>query len=201
MSRHVSNKYAGRAGEKLEYGLQEFDLSVEGAVCADFGCAVGGFTDCLLAHGARRVYAIDTGYGTLDWRLRNDPRVVVMERTNAMHAVLPESADLIAVDVGWTRQAKILPHAMSCLKPDGVVVSLLKPHYECGEDERAGGVVKPECVAGVVQRVVEDVQALGLNVAQVTESPLRGGKGANREFLFFCRRLRRVDESHPAIVE
>jgi len=108
-------KFVSRAGEKLDAALEAFGVDVAGCVCADFGCNVGGFTDCLLRRGAAKVYAVDTGYGALAWRLRKDPRVVVMERTNALYAPIPEPVDLVAVDVAWTPQKVIVPAAMRWL--------------------------------------------------------------------------------------
>src|ERR1700692_2896638 len=96
--------FVSRAGQKLDHALKTFTIDVSEKTCADLGCSTGGFTDCLLQLGAKKVYSIDTGYGVLDWKLRNDPRVIVMERTNAMHVQLPELADLISIDVAWTRQ-------------------------------------------------------------------------------------------------
>ena len=116
--------FVSRAGEKLDHALEAFHLDVTGFTCADFGCNTGGFTDCLLKRDAAKVYAIDTGYGALDWNLRKDPRVVVMERTNAMHVMLPEPVDLVTIDVAWTKQKNILPAAMRVLKPTGVVVTI-----------------------------------------------------------------------------
>src|SRR2546421_8918289 len=120
-------KFVSRAGQKLDHALATFAIDVTGRICADLGCSTGGFVDCLLQRGAKKVYAIDTGYGVLDWKLRNDPRVVVMERTNAMHLELPEKVDLITIDVAWTRQRFILPAAARWLKDDGTVVTLIKP--------------------------------------------------------------------------
>src|SRR5262245_61086156 len=124
--------FVSRAGQKLEHALVAFALDVSGKVCADLGCSTGGFTDCLLQRGAARVYAIDTGYGVIDWKLRKDSRVAVMERTNAMHVKLPEPVDLITIDVGWTKQKHILPAAVRLLKSPGQIVTLIKPHYEAG---------------------------------------------------------------------
>src|SRR5689334_21883246 len=109
--------FASRAGEKLQHSLTSFNISVEDRVCADFGCSTGGFTDCLLQNGAEKVYAVDTAYGELAWNLRNDKRVVVLERTNALHVNLPEKMDLITVDTGWTKQSLILPSVLNNLKP------------------------------------------------------------------------------------
>src|SRR3569623_385074 len=112
-------EFVSRAGQKLEHALASFRCDVNGFVCADFGSNTGGFTDCLLKRGAAKVYAIDTGYGVLDWKLRKDPRVVVMERTNAMHVTLPEPVALVVIDVAWTRQRHILPAARLLLKDEG----------------------------------------------------------------------------------
>src|SRR5207248_8668677 len=103
------SEFASRAGHKLDHALSTFQIDVTNLTCADLGSNVGGFVDCLLQHGAAKVYAIEKGYGVLEWRLRKDPRVVVMERTNAMHVELPEKIDLVTIDVAWTRQRKILP--------------------------------------------------------------------------------------------
>src|SRR5438128_543365 len=103
--------FVSRAGQKLQHALATFDIDVTGKACADLGCSTGGFTDCLLQQGAAKVYAIDTGYGVLDWKLRNDPRVIVMERTNAMHVTLPQPVEIVTIDVAWTKQRHILPSA------------------------------------------------------------------------------------------
>src|SRR3989344_6816827 len=122
--------YVSRAGEKLAFALDYWHIDVTGLVCADLGCSTGGFTDCLLQHSAAKVYAVDTGYGVLDYKLRKDPRVVALERTNALHVKLPERVDLVTIDVGWTPQKLILPRALELLKPGGKIISLVKPHYE-----------------------------------------------------------------------
>jgi 23S rRNA (cytidine1920-2'-O)/16S rRNA (cytidine1409-2'-O)-methyltransferase len=176
-------RYVTRAGLKLDHALRAFRLDVAGAVCADLGSHQGGFVDCLLAHGAARVYAVDTSYGTLAWRLRKDARVVVMERTNAMHVTLDEPVGLVTVDVGWTRQRHILPAARGLLETGGRIVSLVKPQYEAPEDERDAGVVPDANLEAVLARVRDDVAACGLAIRGETRSPLRGG-GGNAEFLF-----------------
>ena len=175
--------YASRAGQKLEHALKTFAIDATGLTCADLGCSTGGFTDCLLHHHAKRVYAIDTGYGVLDWRLRNDPRVTVMERTNAMHAKLPEPVQLITIDVAWTRQRNILPSAKQMLGPNGQIITLIKPHYETTPDNLRGGVLPDDLLEGVLDAVTQDVTTAGFEVKNKTESPIRGGKG-NREWLF-----------------
>src|SRR4051812_10816044 len=117
-------EFVSRAGQKLDHALAVFDLDVKGLICADLGSNVGGFVDVLLQRGAKKVYSIDTGYGVLAWKLRKDPRVVVMERTNAMHANLPEPVQLVTIDVAWTKQKHILPAAKKLLSPEGICVTL-----------------------------------------------------------------------------
>ena len=150
-------------------------------VAADLGSNIGGFVDCLLANGVRKVYSVDTSYGTLAWKLRQDPRVVVMERTNALHVALPEKVDLVTVDIGWTRQHLILPRALDLAKRGGTVISLLKPQYESEPCERAKGVVKAECCEAVITRVTTNLQRQGISIRQVLPSSIPGAKG-NREF-------------------
>ena len=128
--RPAEKKFVSRAGEKLDAALDAFDLDVTGLTCADFGCNVGGFTDCLLQRGAEKVFAVDTGYGALAWTLRQDARVAVMERTNALRTETPQPVDLVTIDVAWTPQALIVPAAAAWLAPGGRIISLLKPHYE-----------------------------------------------------------------------
>jgi 23S rRNA (cytidine1920-2'-O)/16S rRNA (cytidine1409-2'-O)-methyltransferase len=179
--------YASRGGEKLAAALRSFGLSPRALVCADFGSHVGGFVDCLLRHEAARVYAVDTGYGTLAWSLRKDPRVVTLERTNAMHVVLPERVALITIDVGWTPQEKILPSAAANLAVDGIVVTLIKPQYEAVEGELVGGVVPEEHLANVAARTLGVIASMGWAVSATSESPLPGHAG-NREVFALLRR-------------
>jgi 23S rRNA (cytidine1920-2'-O)/16S rRNA (cytidine1409-2'-O)-methyltransferase len=181
------DKYATRAGLKLEHALTTFGLPVDQKVCADLGSHQGGFVDCLLQRGAAKVYSVDTSYGTLAWKLRKDPRVVVMERTNAMHVELPEPVDVVTIDVGWTPQRHILPSAARLLKPEARIVSLVKPQYEAAESERAGGVVPEENLEPVLARVRLEIQAAGLVILGETRSPIKGG-GGNVEFLFLIAR-------------
>ena len=173
--------FVGRGGEKLAFALEAFGLDVSGCVCADLGSHVGGFVDCLLRRGAGKVYSIDTAYGTLAWRLRNDPRVVVMERTNALHVTLPERVDLVTVDVGWTRQVHILPAARRLVRPEGWIVSLVKPQYEARPAQRRRGIVRTEHVSAVICRVCEDLRGAGLGPTAMARSPVLGGAG-NVEF-------------------
>jgi 23S rRNA (cytidine1920-2'-O)/16S rRNA (cytidine1409-2'-O)-methyltransferase len=181
--------FVSRAGQKLEHALAEFGLDVAGRTCADLGSNAGGFVDCLLQRGAARVYAIDTGYGALEWKLRKDPRVVVMERTNAMHAVLPESVALVTIDVAWTKQRHILPAARRMVADDGRVVTLIKPHYEAAPALLVKGVLPVEEVDGVVHATRADVVASGFELLRTVRSPIKGSKG-NAEVLALLRPVR-----------
>ncbi len=174
--------YASRAGEKLAAALDAFQIDPTGWVCADFGSNVGGFTDCLLRRGAAKVYAIDTGYGVLAYTLRRDPRVAVMERTNAMHVELPEPVDLVTIDVAWTRQQHILPAAARVLKPAGAVITLIKPHYEAARDRLHGGVLPPDDARTILNDTLAAIRAAGWRENGVIESPIAGQKG-NVEYL------------------
>jgi 23S rRNA (cytidine1920-2'-O)/16S rRNA (cytidine1409-2'-O)-methyltransferase len=174
--------FASRAGLKLDHALTAFSLTVTGKICADLGCSTGGFTDCLLQRGAARVFAVDTGYGVLDWKLRNDPRVVVMERTNAMHVRLPESVQLITIDVGWTRQRNILPSAGRLLAPGGSVVTLVKPHYEADPSLLRKGILPEPSVDQIVQSVKAEAEQAGWKWMSSVRSPIRGA-GGNVEVL------------------
>jgi len=161
----------GRGGEKLLLALERLDLDLAGAVAADFGCSVGGFTDCMLRRGAAGVYAVDTGYGMLAWKLRQDERVVVMERTNAMHARLPEPVDVVTVDVAWTRQRHILPNALVAVRPGGVVLSLFKPQYEAPPQWVRRGRIAPGRFEEVLQATLDELEGMGIRVAEVVRLP------------------------------
>ena len=174
--------FVSRAGQKLDHALNTFGLDVAGRTCADLGSNAGGFVDCLLQRGAAKVYAVDTGYGVLEWKLRKDPRVVVMERTNAMHVVLPEPVGVVTIDVAWTRQRHILPAARRLLAPGGFVVTLIKPHYEADASQLLRGVLPEEAVDGVVSAIDADFAAAGFTLVRTVQSPIKGAKG-NTEVL------------------
>ncbi|MDP6039770.1 MAG: SAM-dependent methyltransferase [Candidatus Latescibacteria bacterium] len=186
--RQKSERFVSRGGDKLDGALIDFNLDVANFVVADLGANVGGFTDCLLQCGVLRIYAVDTGYGVLDWKLRQDDCVVVMERTNALHVSLPELVDLVVIDVAWTPLNRIVPRALSLLKEEGVMIALLKPQYEARDDERIKGVVKDTCVEEVVSRTISGLSKLGVKLrAQVPSHIL--GSGGNRElFLLLDQR-------------
>jgi 23S rRNA (cytidine1920-2'-O)/16S rRNA (cytidine1409-2'-O)-methyltransferase len=178
-------RYVSRGGLKLGAALDAFGLDVTGWNCVDFGSQVGGFVDCLLQHGAAKVYAVDPGYGVLDYRLRRDRRVVVCERTNALDYACPEPCDLVTIDVGWTPQRLILPVARRCLKPQtGCVVTLIKPQYEVPPVWLEHGLVPAERLAEVLELCRRDLRSLGWRILGEMESPLRG-HGGNVEYLWW----------------
>ncbi len=177
--------YVSRGGLKLEEALNRFQLDVSGLICADVGASTGGFTDCLLQHGAAKVYAIDVGYGQLAWGLRQDPRVVVLERTNIRFLEsLPEPIDLATIDVSFISLELVLPPALNFLKPEGQIIALVKPQFEAGREQVGkGGVVRdPEVHRQVLHKVAKVAQDLGLRIVGLIPSPLKGPAG-NVEFL------------------
>ena len=181
--------FVSRGGEKLKAALDDFGISVGRAVCADIGASTGGFTDCLLQHGASRVYAIDVGRGQLHWKLRQDPRVIPIEGQNIRYLEsLPEMVDLVVVDVSFISVGLVLPVAAGLIRPGGDIVVLVKPQFEAGRKHiRRGGVVKDETVRRqTVARVIDSAQELGLGAHGLIRSPLKGPKG-NAEFLLWLR--------------
>ncbi len=185
--------YVSRGGLKLEKALADFKVDVNGLTAADIGAGTGGFTDCLLKHGAKKVYAIDVGYGQLDWKLRNDKRVAVMERKNARDLKagdLDEKADLAVMDVSFISVLKILPAIRDILKEGGDVITLVKPQFEAGRGEvPRGGVVRNASTRRkVIDNIMSGSKDLGYEVLGETTSPITGKDGNIEYFL----RLRRV---------
>src|SRR5579871_6512644 len=184
--------WVSRGGVKLAHALAHFSLNPAGAVALDIGAATGGFTDVLLAHGARRVYAVDVGHGQLAWRLRGDPRVIVLERTNARYltrAQIPEPVDFIVCDASFIGLATVLPTPLAFAAPAAVLVALIKPQFEAGPEQVGkGGVVRDPAVHRAVCARVAGwlAQQPGWRVRGVVESPIRGPEG-NREFLICAR--------------
>lgn len=181
--------HVSRAGEKLDYTLETFGINVANLICADFGSSTGGFVDCLLQNGTAKVYAVDTGYGVLDYKLRQDKRVVVMERKNAMHMELPEKVDLITVDTGWTKLDKIIPNALKNIKPEGYILALVKPHYESEPRMLRKGKLLDEFIPEVLSSVRAKLLKVGAEILQEVGSPLLGGKGKNKEYFFCIKKL------------
>ncbi len=178
-------RFVSRGGEKLDYALSAFGIDVTGLVCADFGASTGGFTDALLQRGASRVYAIDVGYGQLDYRLRRDPRVVVMERTNVRYLErLPEPIDLVTIDVSFISLRLVLPAARRVLRPGGRVIALIKPQFEAGRGRVGkGGIVRDPAVhREVLETVLASAIEQRLTPEALVRSPILGAEG-NVEFL------------------
>jgi len=161
--------------------LDRFSVDPAGMTCADLGANVGGFTRCLLDRGAVKVYAVDTAYGVLDYDLRRDRRVVVMERTNALHMSLAELCDLVVIDLGWTSQRLSLPKAKELIKSAGSIISLVKPQYEAPKNRVRGGKLSADQADKVVSELVSTIPQWGLSVVDWAESPL-GGRAGNREY-------------------
>ncbi|NWF92038.1 MAG: TlyA family RNA methyltransferase [Syntrophaceae bacterium] len=184
--------YVSRGGIKLEGALDRFGIDPKGWVVMDVGASTGGFTDCILQRGAKRVYAVDVGYGQLAWKLRRDPRVVNLERRNIRYLKreeVEEEMDLILVDTSFISIEKFLPHLLHFLKKGGSIVGLLKPQFEVGKGEVGkGGVVRDRALhQRVIERISQFSRGLGLKVLGVTESPILGPKG-NREFFIYLRK-------------
>jgi 23S rRNA (cytidine1920-2'-O)/16S rRNA (cytidine1409-2'-O)-methyltransferase len=182
-------KFVSRGGDKLLAALEEFGILPLGQICADVGASTGGFTDCLLQHGAVKVYAIDVGYGILHWKLRQDPRVISMERTNARFVDgLPEPVKLVTIDASFISLGILLPVVKDWFGQEGgQVVALIKPQFEAGQKEVSKGegvITDPEIHQRVVEKVKAESEALGFTVRGLITSPLKGPKG-NTEFLIW----------------
>jgi 23S rRNA (cytidine1920-2'-O)/16S rRNA (cytidine1409-2'-O)-methyltransferase len=189
--------YASRGGFKLEKALREFQVNVAGKTALDVGASTGGFTDCLLIHGAARVFAVDVGYGQLAWKLRNDNRVIIFEKTNIRYlelSALPLAADLATIDVSFISLKLILSQVKTLLIPNGEIIALIKPQFEVGKGKVGkGGVVRShEEHVRVIDEIKTAAKQLGFTVRGVTESPLLGPKG-NREFLMHLAQKLRFD--------
>jgi len=181
--------FVSRGGIKLDHALDQFQLDVRGKVAADIGASTGGFADCLLKRGASRVYAIDVGYGQLDYRLRQDPRVVVMERVNARYPIpLPEKVDLATIDLSFISVTKVIPSVAQILKEDGYLVVLVKPQFESRKGEVGkGGIIKDSQLhAAILGRFIVWVVDNGFRLKGLIVSPILGTEG-NKEFFVLLR--------------
>jgi len=182
--------FVGRGGVKLDWALDRFHIDVAGLVVADIGASTGGFTDCLLQRGASKVYAVDVGYGQLDYRLRQDPRVVVMERVNARHPfALPEKVAIATLDVSFISLEKVIPSVTDLVKDEGRLIALVKPQFEAGRKQVGkGGVVRDPLVhASVLGRFIVWAVDRGFGLEGLVASPIMGADG-NREFFVMLRR-------------
>ena len=208
-------KYVSRGGLKLEKAMASFPVELNGAICGDIGASTGGFTDCMLQNGASKVYAVDVGYGQLAWKLREDPRVVCMERTNARyltHEQVPDELDFASVDVSFISLKLILPPLCGLLKDGGHVACLVKPQFEAGKEKvgKKGVVRDPAVHLEVLEHFLEHAKDSGFTVLDITYSPIRGPEG-NIEYLGYLEKgvlpertfdlKALVEESHAALKE
>ena len=184
--------YVSRGGLKLEKAMKTFPITLEGKICADIGASTGGFTDCMLQNGAARVYAVDVGYGQLDWKLRNDPRVVCLERTNARyldHEQVPDVLDFASIDVSFISLKLIFPALYSLLREGGEIACLIKPQFEAGPEKvgKKGVVRDPKVHLEVLENFLTHAKDNHFTVIGITYSPIRGPEG-NIEYLGYLRK-------------
>lgn len=193
-------KYVSRGGLKLEKAMQSFPLSLTGKVCMDIGASTGGFTDCMLQNGAIKVYSVDVGHGQLAWKLRNDERVVCMEKTNFRYVVrenIEEDLDFASVDVSFISLTKILEPARNLLKEDGQMVCLIKPQFEAGREKvgKKGVVREPEIHREVIEKVSSYAASIGFAILGLDYSPIKGPEG-NIEYLIFMQKRKDKQEQN-----
>ena len=197
--------YVSRGGLKLEKAMTHFGVSLEGKVCLDGGASTGGFTDCMLQNGAKRVYAIDVGHGQLDWKLRNDPRVVCMEKTNIRYVVpddIGEQADFSSIDVSFISLTKVLLPVRELLGEGGEIVCLIKPQFEAGREKvgKKGVVRDPAVHLEVIEKIVDYAKSISFEILNLEFSPIKGPEG-NIEYLLYLRRLKEGQESERMVFE
>lgn len=171
-----------RGYHKLKFAIEKFKLDLKGKVCADFGSSTGGFVQAILEEDPKKIYSIETSKNRLHFALKDDERVIILDKTNALYVKLPEKCDFISIDVGWTKQKKILPNVLKNLKEDGKIISLVKPHYEANEKIR-----DDEHLEEVLEKVKSEISEI-VEIIDIIESPLVGKKGGNKEFLMLCEK-------------
>lgn len=194
-------KYVSRGGLKLEKAIKNYGLDLTNKVCMDIGSSTGGFTDCMLQNGATKVYSVDVGYGQLDWKLRNDSRVVCMEKTNIRYVTredIDDDLDFVSIDVSFISLRLVLPVAKALLKESGQIVFLIKPQFEAGREQvKKNGVVRDKKVhVSVLEKTLDTACKLGFSLKELTYSPITGPKG-NMEFLAYCS----IDDESPKTVD
>ncbi|MFH1254629.1 MAG: TlyA family RNA methyltransferase [bacterium] len=186
-------KFVSRAGFKIEGALDNFKVDVTGLVVLDAGISTGGFTDCLLQRGAKRVYGVDVGFGIVHEKLRNDPRVILYEKTNLRYLEsLPELVDLATLDLSFISLLKVMPAVCKLLKPDAKIITLIKPQFEAEREEiRRGGIVRDDEVhKKVIEKIKSGMAEFGFEMFDIMESPIRGDKSGNKEFLAIYKRVK-----------
>ncbi|MEN7982160.1 MAG: SAM-dependent methyltransferase [Nanoarchaeota archaeon] len=190
-----------RAYEKLKFALEKFNINLTDKVCADFGSSTGGFVQALTETKCKKIYSIETSKNRLYFVLKDDPRVIVLDKTNAVHITLPEKMDFISIDVGWTKQKLIIPNAIKNLKPNGKIISLIKPHYEVGHHRRTPKYFQKKCLLRarnlekttdkelkkILEQVKKEIKDY-VKIIKIIESPITGKKAKNREFLMLCEK-------------
>lgn len=194
-------KYVSRGGLKLEKAMKEFDLTLTGRVCMDVGASTGGFTDCMLQNGAVKVYSVDVGHGQLDWKLRNDPRVVCMEKTNIRYVVpedIAEPPSFVSIDVSFISLTKVLLPVRELMIGDGEIVCLIKPQFEAGREKvgKKGVVRDPAVHEEVIEKVIEYAASIGLESRELEFSPIKGPEG-NIEYLLHLQKRSGSDAVTP----
>lgn len=197
--------YVSRGGLKLEKALQNFPLTVQDKVCMDIGASTGGFTDCMLQNGASKVYSVDVGHGQLAWKLRNDERVVCMEKTNFRYMQkedIEDALDFASVDVSFISLTKILLPARNLLKDGGEMVCLIKPQFEAGRDKvgKKGVVREPSVHREVIEKVMDFASLIGFDILQLDYSPIKGPEG-NIEYLLYIRKNPEISSQTPDLTE
>ncbi|MCM1263364.1 MAG: TlyA family RNA methyltransferase [Butyrivibrio sp.] len=198
-------KYCSRGGLKLEKAMEEFHISLNGMVCMDIGASTGGFTDCMLQSGASKVYSVDVGHGQLAWKLRNDERVVCMEKTNFRYMKpedITDRLDFASIDVSFISLTKILIPARNLLKEKGKIVCLIKPQFEAGREKvgKKGVVREPEIHEEVIRKIITYADMIGFEVKQLTFSPIKGPEG-NIEYLVYLKKREQIEEDILALTE
>lgn len=200
-------KYVSRGGLKLEKAMEAYEISLEDTICMDIGASTGGFTDCMLQNGAKKVYAIDVGYGQLAWKLRQDERVVCMEKTNFRYVTreqIKEEINIASVDVSFISLTKILTPAYELLQKEGKIICLIKPQFEAGKDKvgKKGVVREPSVHIEVIERVMDYAMEVGFQVIGLTYSPIKGPEG-NIEYLALLHKTcnKQEEESVPTIAQ
>lgn len=185
-------KYVSRGGLKLEKAMTHFGISLEDKICMDIGASTGGFTDCMLKNGAKKVYAVDVGYGQFAWKLRTDERVVCMEKTNIRYVTPEDIADVLdfaSVDVSFISLAKVLPAAKELLRDEGEMVCLIKPQFEAGREKvgKKGVVRDPAVHREVIEKVITDARELGFSILHLEYSPIKGPEGNIEYLIHICK--------------
>lgn len=199
------NPYVSRGGLKLHKAVKKYDIDLENKICMDIGASTGGFTDCMLQHGAKKVYSVDVGYGQLDWKLRSDERVVCLEKTNVRYITkeqVPDLLDFVSVDVSFISLLKVLPAVLPLMTGTTQMVCLIKPQFEAGRENigKKGVVKDPKVHEEVIIKVTEAILELGFSLQALDYSPITGPEG-NIEFLFYGEQLDGEQMIEPVIEE